>query len=112
MLQKLCFSSLILLLEASPAAQLSLFLLLSLGFTILQANRKPYRDTAGGAIAMIVNLSIFFLLLSALLASTGMPLPDALVIMIAVSPLVAVGSLILHTLLAPCYRHRTRNTAR
>ena len=64
MLQKLCFSSLILLLEASPAAQLSLFLLLSLGFTILQANRKPYRDTAGGAIAMIVNLSIFFLLLS------------------------------------------------
>ena len=114
MVQKLCFTSLILLLEEHPASQLALFLLLSLLFLVLHASRMPYRDSATGAVAFLAHLSIFFLLLSAMVAAAvapaPSPLPDALVVIIATVPLVAIIGLAVHAACKACCvaRHRGR----
>ena len=106
MVQKLCFTSLILLLEEHPASQLALFLLLSLLFLVLHSNRMPYRDSATGAVAFLAHLSIFFLLLSALIADAvapaPSPMPDALIVAIATAPLAAIAGLIVHTTCKAC----------
>jgi len=116
MVQKLCFTSLISLLEERPASQLALFLPLSLLFLVLHANRTPYRDPATGAVAFVAHLSIFLLLLSALIAAAvapaPSPLPDALVVVIATVPLAAIVGLALHAACKACCAPRRRRERR
>lgn len=102
MVQKLAFTSLILLLEEHVAAQLSLFLVLSLFFIVLHANRRPYRDAAAGLVALLAQLSIFFMLLSALLHAAGAELPDGLVVAVAIAPLVAMAAIIVRAVAVAC----------
>ena len=66
-----------------------------------------YKDAAAGAVALLGQLSIFFLLLSALLSAAGARLPSGVVVAIALAPLVAIAALALHAATAP-WRARMR----
>jgi len=99
MLKKLVFTSLILLLEGDTQTQLTLFMLLAFFYLLLHAARRPFKEKHNDRIAFWAHVSIFLLLLLALLVDAGRSLPGPLVSSVPLLPLIVAGLLLVYVVL-------------